>query len=106
MNDIDVFVAPCAICRKRKATQLCDFIVRYDLQPIFFRDYEMFKESVEHGNNETCDLPLCKECSHESNQADLCPHHYKLQQQAKLPQRLEIIRMREKGKMLKKEWNR
>lgn len=104
MNETGVFAAPCAICRKKVATQLCDFVYRYDRNPIFFRDYEMFKESVERGNDETCDLPLCKTCSHETDKADLCPHHHKLMQQAKLPHSLEIIRSREKAKILQQHF--
>ncbi len=34
------------------------------------------------------------------NKADLCPHHYSLQKQARLPEHLEKIRMRKKAKMI------
>jgi hypothetical protein len=39
MNDPEVFTNPCAFCRKRKATRLCDFVVDYS-SIIFVRGYE------------------------------------------------------------------
>src|SRR5699024_11387100 len=42
---------------------------------------------------ETCDLPLCKDCSKEiSNDHDLCPHHYSLYLQRELPNKFQIKR--------------
>ncbi|MED4581854.1 hypothetical protein P9578_03575 [Brevibacillus choshinensis] len=99
MNDPEIFAEPCAMCRKRKATQLCDYIIEYRSNPIFFRNYEAFQDSIKFCNDETCDLPLCKECSQEMNGADLCPHHYELQQQAELPEHLRRAQTQSKVKL-------
>lgn len=103
MNDPKVFENPCPICKKREATQLCDYIVRYDNGIIFFRHRPLFNKVNSPGyKHETCDLPLCKECAVEvGTDADICPHHYKLYQQAELPEELERARMREKARQLK-----
>jgi hypothetical protein len=99
MNDPLVFESPCAICKVRKATRLCDFIIKYDRSIIFLRDYKQFKEVNAHGHDESCDLPLCEKCSHEKNRADLCPYHFKLQQQAELPGNLKKVQIRSKFKI-------
>jgi len=89
----------CAICKVNEATQFCDYVIRYDKNPIFFRDYKMFKDSIENGNDETCDLPLCDKCRHLIGGADLCPHHYKLQLQAELPEHLKKAQTRSKSRI-------
>ncbi|MGG3803143.1 hypothetical protein [Metabacillus fastidiosus] len=99
MNDPGVFTEPCAICRVRKAVRWCDYVIRYDRSIIFLRDYKKFVEANEHPRDETCDLPLCEKCTHEQNKADLCPHHYKLQQKTELPADLKKAQLRAKMKI-------
>jgi hypothetical protein len=54
---------PCAICRKKEATQLCDFVIDYVW-------------TSHHGNGTlTCDLPMCTECSDHRGSHDFCPQH-------------------------------
>ncbi|KMY49218.1 hypothetical protein [Peribacillus loiseleuriae] len=106
MNDPGVFAAPCAICRVRKATRWCDYIIKYDHSIIFIRDYKRFVEENSYPHNETCDLPLCEECTHDQNKADLCPHHHKLQQQAELPENLRGAQARTKMKIAQEILNR
>lgn len=36
MNDPAVFKNPCAICRKREAERLCDFVIVFNRYPIYF----------------------------------------------------------------------
>ncbi|MEC1714739.1 hypothetical protein [Schinkia azotoformans] len=96
MNDPDVFSAPCAICKVRKATRLCDYVIDYDRSIIFFRDYKAFKEANENTRYETCDLPLCDECSHCVNDVDFCPHHLSLHKQVELPEHLQQAQSRSK----------
>lgn len=105
MNDPAVFANPCAICKVREATRLCDYIISYNRNPIFFRDFKMFKESLENGHDETCDLPLCEKCSFETNRADLCPHHFAIQQKAELPNHLKPAQSRQKAKLMRGETN-
>ena len=101
MNDPKVFSNPCAICRVREATKLCDYVIRYDNSIIFFRDYEMFHEANTRTKNETCDLPLCEKCSKEIGvNVDVCPHHYNLHLRAELPPKLKKIQLRYKTKQL------
>ncbi|OZS79463.1 hypothetical protein CF394_00735 [Tetzosporium hominis] len=66
MNDPKVFENPCAICRKREATQLCDFVTEY------------FWVSHKGQVTGTCDLPICRDCAHESGGHDFCPEHKKM----------------------------
>lgn len=91
----------CAICKKREATQLCDYIIRYDNSIIFVRNRILFNKLNSAGyKHETCDLPLCKECAKSvGNHVDLCPHHYQLHQQVELPENLRMAQARSKGKI-------
>lgn len=57
---------PCAICRIREATQLCDFVVEY------------FWMSHRGNVTATCDLPMCKECAKLIGSHDFCPYHFKM----------------------------
>jgi len=101
MNDPKVFENPCAICKKREGTQLCDYVIQYNNGVVFFRDWEQFQLANAAGHNETCDLPLCTECSKKvGSNADLCPHHYKLHLQAEVPPELRKAQARSKGKIL------
>lgn len=71
---VDFKETRCGVCKKRKATRFCDFVVGYP-SIIFFRDPYDFKNQVRF---ETCDLPMCEECTHKVNSHDFCPHHKKL----------------------------
>lgn len=94
MNDPKIFENFCPICKKREATQLCDYVIDYDNSIIFFRNRKLFNEVNAPGyKHSTCDLPLCKECSHEiGTNVDVCPYHYKLHQKARLPLHLRKYR--------------
>ncbi|WP_111290017.1 hypothetical protein [Bacillus safensis] len=101
MNNPVIFSNHCAFCKKREAERLCDYITDYHRTPIFFRDYKMFKESIESGHDSSCDLPLCKMCSNHINGADLCPYHYDLYKQAKdIPQHLKKYQHRERKRLI------
>jgi hypothetical protein len=99
MNDPKIFENPCAICKVREATQLCDFIVHYDRSIIFFKDYKLMKEHAENGFHDTCDLPICKECSYKENGADFCPHHHDLLKQVELPKKYRKYQLKQKAKL-------
>ncbi|PRS12226.1 hypothetical protein C6W27_16355 [Bacillus paralicheniformis] len=100
MNDPNVFLNPCAICKTAEADRLCDYIVEYNRNPIFFRDYQSFKESVEHGHDSTCDLPLCTKCRTLINGADLCPYHYEIYKKAQnLPEKLRKYQRKSKARI-------
>jgi len=100
MNDPEVFLDPCAICRRRKATRLCDYVVEYRRNVIFVCG-GTHKQAMEANRDldDTCDLPLCDQCTNELNGADFCPHHFALLPLAKLPERLEQIRRKQKRKL-------
>lgn len=87
MNDPELFKNPCAICERKVATQLCDYIIKYDDSIIFARDYEDFKElNAPMAKYKTCDLPMCNDCAKKiGNNLDFCPHHYDLHSQVELP---------------------
>lgn len=99
MNNPKIFENPCAICRKKEATQLCDYVIRYDNSTIFIGNYKEFVEENSRCKHESCDLPICKECAKEGGQnVDFCPHHYKLHLQVELPKHLQKAQRREKAK--------
>lgn len=101
MNEPTIFSNPCAFCKTREAKRLCDYIVEYHRTAIFFRDYKLFKESIENGNDMSCDLPLCEECSKKINGADICPFHYGLYLDASnYPNELKKYRTIAKRKMI------
>jgi len=77
----------CAVCRKNPATQFCDYIMEYHNNLIFMRNRRDFNEINRRGEQyETCDLPICKNCSYEiSRDHDLCPHHFSIHQKRGLP---------------------
>lgn len=54
----------CSVCKKREATQLCDYISEHIW-------------TSNHGHMPiTCDKPLCKECSIRMGGGyDFCPQH-------------------------------
>lgn len=105
MNNTRVFSNPCALCKKREATRLCDYIVKYDNSIIFFRDPILFHEVNSPAyKHDTCDLPMCEECAYEVGyQVDFCPHHYKLHMQVELPEKLRKYQWKAKVEMYKKE---
>lgn len=95
MNDPDVFSNPCGVCNKRTATRLCDYITEYGTS-IFFKSYKRFTEQQIH---DTCDLPMCEECSYRYNRGrDFCPHHKKMLELSRtLPDnKQEVRRQKEK----------
>jgi hypothetical protein len=99
LNDPKVFEHPCAICRKREATQLCDYVIGYNNSIIFIRDYKKFIEENSACKHETCDLPICKECAKNAgHNLDFCPHHYELYLQKELPEHLKKAQLREKAR--------
>lgn len=69
------------------------------------RTWKQFQEVNAGGHNETCDLPMCKECSKKvGHNAELCPHHFKLHKQVTLPDELEKRRIQQKAKALNDSW--
>uniref|UniRef100_A0A0M0KM17 Uncharacterized protein n=1 Tax=Halalkalibacterium halodurans TaxID=86665 RepID=A0A0M0KM17_ALKHA len=99
MNNPRVFSNPCAICRVREATKLCDYVTGYNNSPIFVNDYKKFCELNSGCRHETCDLPMCGECAKQMGlNVDFCPHHYKLHIQAELPAKLKQAQIRQKSK--------
>lgn len=72
MNDPDIFKNPCAICNKKKATRLCDYIIGY-MGVSYYRNYLDFKN--QQPLNITCDTPLCDDCSQKNERLDYCPKH-------------------------------
>lgn len=92
MIEVDKVLEPdfklglCAICNKRPATHFCDYIMEYHNNMFFIRDRKTFNEVNRRGAQyETCDLPMCKDCSTEiSKDHDLCTHHYGLYMQREL----------------------
>lgn len=102
MNDPKVFEHPCAICRKREGTLLCDYVIGYNNSIIFIRDYKKFVEENSACKHETCDLPMCEECAENiGHNVDFCPHHYKLYLQKELPEHLKKAQLREKARQYK-----
>ena len=94
MNDVlepDFRLGLCAICGKKPTTQFCDYIMEYHNNIIFVRDSKTFNEINRRGEQyETCDLPMCKDCSTEiSKDHDFCPHHYSLHLRRELPNKFQ-----------------
>lgn len=99
MTDPKVFEHPCAICRKREVTRLCDYVIRYNNSIIFIRDYKKFVEENSACKHETCDLPMCEDCAKTAgHNVDFCPHHYNLHLQKELPEHLKKAQLREKAR--------
>lgn|GEM_PF-2633172 len=101
MNSPDVFENPCAICRVRPATLLCDYITDYHSNAVIFvkGDYQAFKAANSGPRYDTCDLPMCDECAnHITDGVDFCPHHNKLHKQTCLPDKLRKYQNRQKVK--------
>lgn len=99
MNNPSVFENPCPICKKREATLLCDYVTEYHSQSVIFVNgpYEAFKAANEGPRIDTCDLPMCSECAkHITDGVDFCPHHYKLHEQVRLPDKLRKYQNRQK----------
>lgn len=107
MNDPEVFEKPCALCKVRKSTRLCDYVVSYDFvnSIIFHRNRKMFNEANAACKHETCDLPMCEECAIKyGSKVDFCPHHQKLHRQVELPKELQKAAIREKARQMKVQW--
>jgi len=105
LNEVGVFSNPCPLCKKREATRLCDYIIRYDNSIIFFRNRQLFnKVNSPCYKHETCDLPMCEECSHSVGvNVDFCPHHYKLHLQVELPEKLRKYQWRSQASMYEED---
>lgn len=59
-------------------------------RPAFFRNYEDFTKQELH---ETCDFPMCEECSKKYNGIyDFCSHHYALLDKIKPTEEMEKFR--------------
>lgn len=103
MNEPGVFSNPCAICKKREATKLCDYIVKYDNSIIFFRNQKLFEKVNSPGyKHDTCDLPMCDDCAKNvGHHVDFCPHHYHLFLQVELPKELQKYQRKAKADMYK-----
>lgn len=97
----------CAVCRRRPVERWCDYIISYDNSIVFARDYKTFVDINHSTQYETCDLPMCKECANNvSIDRDLCPHHMKLHQNAKLPDEYQLQRQwQEKYKIFEEASN-
>ncbi|ALS27171.1 hypothetical protein IJ21_17700 [Paenibacillus sp. 32O-W] len=55
----------CTVCRKRKGTRLCDYVVAQIRTSIDFQTHTM-----------TCDALLCDECAvRVGGETDFCPKH-------------------------------
>lgn len=101
MNNEKIFENPCAVCRRKEATQLCDYPIKFNRQIIFVRGWPEFRDANSRPNDETCDLPLCSDCAYEENRADLCPHHTALHRQAQLPNKYRRAQAGSKAKILR-----
>lgn len=81
---------PCALCRSREATQLCDFVV----------EYAWFSKPGLDGRY-TCDLPMCIECAKSQPGYDFCPYHKKMLGQLRNPdEKLQRLTIQHTSKML------
>ena len=91
----------CSVCKKRKVSKWCDYIVEYNHHVLFLRNYEDMIEANKRGADyKTCDLPICFECAKEvSMDTHLCPHHHNLHKQAELPDSYQ--RNRQKREQMK-----
>lgn len=98
MNDPEIFLNPCALCKRRKGERLCDYIVDYT-SVIFYRSSNDFLGQERHT---TCDLPMCTDCATKYNGHDFCPHHKKIHEQVrKQPtEQLERARQQEQIRQL------
>ena len=100
MNQPEVFGNPCAICKTREATRLCDYVIGYEVSILFLRNYKDFMEENMRCKHGTCDLPMCQECAESlGTHVDFCPHHYKLFKQAELPPDLKKYQIRQRAKL-------
>lgn len=107
MNSPGVFENPCAICRAREATKLCDYVTEYQSNAIIFvkGSYEAFKRANSGPRYDTCDLPMCDECAkHITDEVDFCPYHHKLHSQIDLPDKYKKYQIRQKKKQNQEIW--
>lgn len=95
MNNPEIFTNPCAICKRKEATQLCDYIISYE-ETYFVSDYRQFKELNACKHN-TCDLPLCKDCAARHGSHDFCPTHHEILK-VDIPEEQEYYRRKEKAR--------
>jgi hypothetical protein len=94
---------PCAICCKNEVEVLCDFVTDYDNQPIFVRNYKDFVALNGQVRHETCDMPMCRECAMEHNNAHFCTYHAEMLKNVNITD--ETLKKRiGKFKMKNREW--
>lgn len=92
----------CAVCKRNPVNRWCDYVMSYDNDVYFFRQYKDFKEANSGDQYDTCDLPMCDKCaSSVGRDRDMCPHHKLLFDRRALPDESQRKRaMLEKRKIL------
>lgn len=74
MSLVDFHKYPCSFCKKREATQFCDFVIDYSAT--------LFLSPRDGGilppRPATCDNQICKECATQYNGHEFCPSCTKL----------------------------
>lgn len=59
---------PCSFCKKKEATQFCDFVIGYA-----WTSAKDEKGRMIGGHHLTCDNQICKECATTIGGFDFCP---------------------------------
>ncbi|WP_226000918.1 hypothetical protein [Paenibacillus sp. BJ-4] len=59
---------PCAFCKKRESTQLCDFVIGYSWTSMKDERGRMIG-----GQHQTCNNGMCKECATNYAGFEFCP---------------------------------
>jgi hypothetical protein len=71
---------PCSFCKRREATQFCDFVFDYQ-GTIFMSERD---GGIQAPSPVTCDNEICSECAAKYNGHDFCPSCESLRKQLKL----------------------
>jgi len=103
IEEVDFKFGLCAVCNKKVTVKFCDYIIEYDNNPIFLRDYKGFRDINKRGAQyKTCDLPMCDGCAKEvAIDHDFCPHHYSLYLKRHLPDKKQRARsLRTRGLLM------
>lgn len=101
LNSPNVFENPCAICKVKEATKLCDYVTEYRSRAVILvkGSYEAFKQANSGSGYDTCDLPMCDECAKViTDGVDFCPYHHDLHSKVRLPDKLRKYQSRQKIK--------
>lgn len=69
---VQIYKYMCPFCRRREATQFCDFIVGYA------RMFASGKNGFVEDYHETCNVQMCKECANLVGGSEFCPDCNKL----------------------------